>query len=234
MDSRLIPGIKNAAIIVTLLLSPSLPVSLAADNKLLTGEPFRILNDKVSQVKQEVTEVQAALPPLAAELEALLTLTPPDEILVLASKPCPEGYVESVSSGLPSGFKLCVRGEILPPPPPPKVCQEGYVLNESLSVGNLVVCEQITGGAATVYVTHLAGATAQGMTLTAQCPESFVVTGGGYASEDIFRIDPFFQDVLVYASKPLPPDRWMVGARAVNGFARPLSAYAICIRDPNF
>lgn len=233
MNGRLIPGIKNVAIILTLLLYPSLPVSLAADVRLPTGQPFQILDNKVSQVAQKVTQVQAALPPLAAALEALLTLTPPDELLALASKPCPEGYVESVSSGLPSGFKLCVHGEIPPFPPAPKVCQEGYVLNETLSVGTLIVCEQITGGTATVYVTQPV-VPSQGITLTAQCPESFVVTGGGYASEDIFRIDPFFQDVLVYCSKPLPPDRWTVGGKPVGGGPRPLSAYASCIRNPNF
>ncbi len=234
MNSRLIPAVKNAGLILVLLLSPSLPGSLVAADKLPPGQPFQILADRVSQVEQKVAEVQAVLPPLAVELAALANLTPPDELIVSASEPCPEGYVESVAPSLPTGFKLCVRGEIPTLPPPPKVCQEGYVLNESLSIGALLVCEQITGGAATVYVTHPA-VTAQGMTLTAQCPESFVVTGGGYASEDIFRIgDPLFQDVLVYASKPLPPDRWMVAGKAVNGAARPLSVYAMCIRNPNF
>jgi len=230
MNSRLIPAVKNAALILVLLLSPSLPGSLAAADKLPPGQPFQILADRVSQVEQKVAEVQAVLPPLAVELAALANLTPPDELIVSASEPCPEGYVLSASQGgLPPGFTLCVRGEIPGLPPPPKVCQEGYALNESLSIGALLVCEQITGGAATVYVTHPA-VTAQGMTLTAQCPESFVVTGGGYASEDIGR---FFQDVLVYASKPLPPDRWMVAGEAVNGTTRPLSVYAMCI-NPDF
>lgn len=232
MNNRLFSEVRNAVVIFVLLFGLSIPAPSAADDRLASGKSFQLLNDEILQVAKEVSELQVALPQLVSELDAVWKQTPPEKIVVPG--PCPDGYLpEGSGSSLGSlGFQTCVfvgAAEIPTPPPADPGCQDGYVLNEGLSVDGLVVCEQINDAMAAVYVTY-PQIPEFGMTLTAQCPEGFIVTGGGYSSDDIEGV-VLFKDVMVYSSKPLPPDQWAVGAK--SQFYRPLSVYAMCGVDPN-
>ena len=227
MNPMIISQIKNAVLVVII---PSLllaSISVAGDEP--AGRPFQALDKRVSQV-------EAVVPPLAEGIRALLTFTAPPQIVVPSAEPCPEGYKRSIG-----GFtNICVLSpEPAPPPPAPEGCEDGYVLKETLPDGSpvpphLVICERIGGNSATVYITYRR-VRSEIQSLTAQCPESFVVTGGGYSSIDV---DPISQtgsvskNFLVYSSRPKAPDQWSISGKFPDAGFHDVTAYALCTYDP--
>jgi hypothetical protein len=211
-----------------------IPLSASADA--LDERTLRILTRQVSQLNQAISDVKTILPIFASQLEAELSLTPPDELFVSFPNPCPTGY--ATAGGVFPGITRCVRMDPPSPvPEPPKVCQAGYTLNEALPDGSpvpsyLVLCEQIMESVATVYLTHR-HVGSEGTSLTVQCPVGYVVTGGGY-SADANDGTLLSKDILVYSSKPIPPNRWALSGKVISATFQPLSAYAMCILGPGF
>lgn len=227
MNPMIISWVKNAALVVII---PSLFLaSISAADEKPAGQPFQALDQRISQV-------EAVVPPLAEGIRALLTFTAPEQIVTPSAEPCPEGYKRSIG-----GFtNICVLSpEPAPPPPVPKGCEDGYVLKEALPDDSpvpphLAICERIGGNSATVYITYR-GVRSEIESLTVQCPESFIVTGGGYSSIDV---DPISQtgsvskNFLVYSSRPKSPDQWSISGKFPDAGFHDVTAYALCIYEP--
>jgi hypothetical protein len=98
----------------------------------------------------------------------------------------------------------------------------------------LLICERIGENSATVYITYR-GVRYEIESLTVQCPESFVVTGGGYSAIDV---DPISQtgavskNFLVYSSRPKTPDQWAISGKFPDAGFHDVTAYALCIYEP--
>jgi hypothetical protein len=223
----IISQIKHAALVVIISNLLLASVSMAGENP--ASKPFQSLDKRVSQV-------EAVVPPLTEGIRALLNFTAPEQIVMPSAQPCPEGYERSIFGSA----SICVLSPEPPPPPPaPKGCEDGYVLKETLPDGSpvpahLVICERIGGNSATVSITYR-GVRSELQSLTAQCPESFVVTGGGYSSLDV---DPVGQtgsvskNFLVYSSRPQSPDQWSISVKFPDAGFHDVTAYALCIYEP--
>jgi len=236
MNTKSTQSFVVVSIVVAALVGSSRFVaSPAAGGQLPSGHPFQTLNALIGNVAQDVSEIQQLLPPLAAGLNALANAVPPDELVLFGTQPCPQGYVEAPPSGLPNGMKLCVRDDRQPEPPAePLPCRDGFTARDHQADGSpvppfMAVCEQVDGNMATVYVMH-AQLTTQGATLTAQCPESYVATGGGYEAGEVALPN----DVLTYQSSPSSRSAWTAKARVMTAGSRVFSVYAVCMREPLF
>ena len=228
MNPMIISRVKHAALAVIIPILLLASVSVAGDDP--AGRPFQALNNRV-------TQVEAVIPPLAEGIRSLQNFTAPEQIVLPSTQPCPEGYTRSTIFG---STGICVLSpEPDPPPPAPKSCEAGYDSKDTLPDGSpvpahLLLCERIGANFATVYVTYR-GVRGEIQSLTAQCPDSYVATGGGHAALDV---DPIGQtgaiskNFLLYSSRPHASNQWAISGKFPDAGFHDVTAYAVCAYDP--
>ena len=208
---------------------PTLFPSTSTADEDPAGKPFQALDRRIS-------ELEAVVPPLAAGIRSLQDFVAPGQIVVPGSDPCPEGYHRPIfgSAG------ICVLSPPPDPPPPaPTTCEDGYATKETLPDGSpvpqhLLLCERIGANSANVYITFR-GAHSEIQSLTAQCPASFVVTGGGHSAIDIDPIGntgSVSKNFLVYSSRPLARNQWSISGKFPDAGFHDVTAFAICVFEP--
>jgi hypothetical protein len=210
--------------------------SVAAADGSPLGQPYRSLDQRVAALERQVPELQSAVPILSDGIQAVVGFTSPGEIVVPANAPCPEGYHLSGPYG---AFGKCVLDDPGPAPePPPADCEAGYVRRETFHDGSPVpasslVCERTLATSATVYVTRRSAdfAPRQPVSLAAECPPSFVATGGGWAATDA-ATGAVATDLLVFASRPAAPDQWSVAGKFSGTERHDLTVFVVCAAEP--
>jgi hypothetical protein len=223
----LIARVTHAALVA--IMSSLLLASVSTAGPDPNGQPFKALDKRVS-------DLEAVVPARAEGIRSLGDFVAPAEIVVPLTSPCPEGYQRPIfgSAG------ICVLSPPPDPPPPaPKTCEDGYVSKDTLPDGspvpsNLLICERIAANSATVYITSR-GVRSGIQSLTAQCPDSFVVTGGGYSAIDVDPIGgtgSISTNFLVYSSRPQAPNQWSISGKFPDAGFHDVTAHAVCVFEP--